>query len=112
MGVTPDRLNRSSESDFDSLAILKDKLAHEWRQRLEQVLAARQPLPSEAELETVFVAALAETTALRREGFSRELTDEAAGRLFALAFALEEMRRTFRDLGHDVEVTALAPEQD
>src|ERR1700737_4573088 len=30
-----------SESDFDSLAILKDKLAHEWRQRLEQALAAR-----------------------------------------------------------------------
>ena len=75
-------------------------------------LAASQPLPSEAELETAFVAALAETTALRREGFTRELTDEAAGRFFALAFALEEMRRTFRDLGHDVEVTALAPDQD
>jgi uncharacterized membrane protein YccC len=75
-------------------------------------LAARRLPPSEAELETAFVAALAETTALRREGFTRELTDEAAGRFFALAFALEEMRRTFRDLGHDVEVTALAPEQD
>jgi len=75
-------------------------------------LAARRPPPSEAELETAFVAALAETTALRREGFTRELTDEAVGRFFALAFALEEMRRTFRDLGHDVEVTALAPEVD
>jgi hypothetical protein len=75
-------------------------------------LAARRPPPSEAGLETAFVAALAETTALRREGFTRELTDEAAGRFFALAFAFEEMRRTFRDLGHDVEVTALAPEQD
>ena len=71
----------------------------------------RRPPPSEAELEQAFVAALAEITALRREGFTRELTDEAAGRFFALAFALEEMRRTFRDLGHDVEVTALAPEQ-
>ena len=40
-GGTRDRLKRSSESDFDSLAILKDKLAHEWRQRLEQALAAR-----------------------------------------------------------------------
>ncbi len=74
-------------------------------------LAARRPPPSEAELEKAFVAALAEITALRREGFTRELTDEAVGRFFALAFALEEMRRTFRDLGHDVEVTALAPEQ-
>ena len=75
-------------------------------------LAARRPPPSEAELETAFVAALDEIKALRREGFTRELTDEAVGRFFALAFALEEMRRTFRDLGHDVGVTALAPEQD
>jgi len=75
-------------------------------------LAARRPPPSEAELEKAFVAALAEITALRREGFTRELTDEAVGRFFALAFALEEMRRAFRDLGHDVEVTALAPEAD
>jgi hypothetical protein len=75
-------------------------------------LAARRPPPSETELEKAFVAALAETTALRREGFTRELTDEAVGRFFALAFALEEMRRTFRDLGRDVEVTALAPEQN
>ena len=75
-------------------------------------LAARRPPPSEIEIEKAFVAALAETTALRREGFTRELTDEAVGRFFALAFSLEEMRRTFRDLGHDVELTALAPEAD
>ena len=75
-------------------------------------LAARRPPPPVTALEDAFVAALAETTALRREGFTRELTDEAVGRFFALAFALEEMRRTFRDLGHDVEVTALAPERD
>ena len=75
-------------------------------------LASRRPPPPEKELEQAFVAALAETTALRREGFTRELTDEAAGRFFSLAFALEEMRRNFRDLAHDVEVTALAPEGD
>jgi hypothetical protein len=75
-------------------------------------LAARHPPPSPAELEKAFVAALTEITALRREGLTRELTDEAVGRFFTLAFALEEMRRNFRDLGHDVEVTALAPEAD
>jgi uncharacterized membrane protein YccC len=75
-------------------------------------LASRRPPPSENEVEQAFVAALAETTALRHEGLTRELTDEAAGRFFALAFALEEMRSTFRDLGHDVEATALAPEGD
>ena len=75
-------------------------------------LAARRSPPPATALEATFVAALAETTALRREGFTRELTDEAAGRFFALAFALEEMRRTFRDLGRDVEVTAATPERD
>ena len=75
-------------------------------------LATRRRPPPGNDLEQAFVAALAETKALRHEGFSRELTDEAAGRFFALAFALEEMRRTFRDLGRDVAVTALAPESD
>lgn len=75
-------------------------------------LAARRPPPSEHAVEQAFVAALAEIKAVRREGLTRELTDETAGRFFALAFALEEMRRTFRDLAHDVEVSALAPESD
>ncbi|HEV7545899.1 MAG TPA: FUSC family protein, partial [Reyranella sp.] len=75
-------------------------------------LAVRHPPSSAAQLEQAFVAALTEVTALRREGLTRELTDEAVGRFFTLAFALEEMRRNFRDLGHDVEVTALAPEAD
>src|SRR5262249_16416950 len=61
-------------------------------------LAARRAPPGEASLEAAFVAARDAMKALRQEGFTRELTDEAVGRFFALAFALEEMRRTFRDL--------------
>jgi hypothetical protein len=75
-------------------------------------LASRRPPPREGELEQAFVACLAEATALRREGFTRELTDAMASRFFALTFALEEMRRNFRDLAHDVAVTASAPEGD
>jgi hypothetical protein len=75
-------------------------------------LASRRPPPSPSELEKTFADALTETKALRREGLTRELTDEAVGRFFTLAFALEEMRRNFRDLSRDVEVTALAPEAD
>jgi hypothetical protein len=75
-------------------------------------LAARRPPPPESGLEQAFVAALAETAALRREGLTRELNDQSAGRFFALTFALEEMRRTCRDLAHDVAVTAAAPEND
>lgn len=73
-------------------------------------LANRQPPPAASELESTFVAVLSEMTALRREGFTRELPDEAVARFFALLFALQEMRRTLRELARDVEVTAFAPE--
>lgn len=73
-------------------------------------LANRRPPPTASELEATFVAVLSEMTALRREGFTRELPDEAVARFFALLFALQEMRRTLRELARDVEVTALAPE--
>jgi len=75
-------------------------------------LAASQPPPSESDLEAAFVAALAEAASVRHEGLTRELTDKAAGRFFALTFALEEMRRTCGDLAHDVEITAAALGRD
>lgn len=73
-------------------------------------LASRRPPPPARELEAAFVAALSEMTALRREGFTRELPENAVARFFALLFALQEMRRTLRELARDVEVTASTPE--
>ena len=40
----------------------------------------------------------AEVAALRRDGVTRSLTDDAAERLFALGFALEQVRNNFMDL--------------
>ena len=75
-------------------------------------LAGRRPPPDESDVEQAFVAALDETAALRREGFTRELSDEDVGRFFTLAFALRDMRRTFRTLRNDVERSAREPDSD
>lgn len=73
-------------------------------------LTSRQPPPSAGALEAAFVEVLGEMTSLRREGFTRELPDVAVARFFALSFALQEMRRTTRELARDVEITTAAPE--
>lgn len=75
-------------------------------------LAARLEAPDESELEEAFVAAMDEAGALRREGFTRELSDEDAGRFFTLAFALRDLRRTMRTLHHDVEISARQPDEE
>jgi len=75
-------------------------------------LAAAQPPPSESDLDKAVVASLGEAASIRHEGLTRTLTDEAAGRFFALTFALEEMRRTCGDLAHDVTITAAPLDKD
>lgn len=44
----------------------------------------------------------AEVAALRRDGVTRGLTDDAAERFFALGFAFEQMHNNFKDLGRVV----------
>lgn len=75
-------------------------------------LAARLPPPDETEVEQTFVAVLDEAAALRREGITRELSDDDVGRFFTLTFVLQDMRRTFRTLRHDVEISARALDSD
>ncbi len=76
-------------------------------------LAARLPPPDESALEQAFVAALDEAAALRREGFTRELSDEDAGRFFTLAFALQDLRRTLRGpSATTLEISAREPNGD
>jgi hypothetical protein len=65
-------------------------------------LSARQAPPS---LDTVGAALdgyAAEFAALRREGFTRALADEAAERIFALGFALDQLQLHVRDLARCV----------
>ncbi len=63
--------------------------------------AGRGPPPLDA-VESALEAYAAEVAALRRDGVTRSLTDDAAERFFALGFALEQMHNNFKDLGRVV----------
>ncbi len=63
--------------------------------------AGRDP-PSLDAVESALEAYAAEIAALRRDGVTRTLTDDAAERFFALGFALEQMHNNFNDLGRCV----------
>ena len=58
--------------------------------------------PSLEGVESALAAYAAEIAALRRDGVTRTLTDDAAERFFALGFALEQMHNNFKDLGRCV----------
>ena len=63
--------------------------------------AGRGP-PSLDAVQSALDAYAAVIAALRREGVTRGLTDDAAERFFALGFALEQMRNNFTDLARCV----------
>jgi hypothetical protein len=65
-------------------------------------LSARQAPPSLDTVEAALDCYAAEFAALRREGFTRELADEAAERIFALGFALDQLRLHLHDLARCV----------
>jgi hypothetical protein len=61
-------------------------------------LASRKPPPDNAGFEAALDIFAAEFAALRREGLTGPLSESEAEHLFALSFALEELRHNFRDL--------------
>jgi hypothetical protein len=71
-------------------------------------LRQRRPPPALARVDAVLEGFVEEITALRREGIVRGLNAEDAGRLFALGFALEQLRRDFDDFGDRVAECARA----
>jgi len=65
-------------------------------------LRAGAQQPSLDAMESALEAYAAEVAALRRDGVTRTLTDDAAERFFALGFALEQMHANCTDLGRVV----------
>ena len=65
-------------------------------------LLARRAPPSLDTVKSALDAYAADIAALRREGLTRGLPGDAAERLFALGFALEQMYQNFKDLGRCV----------
>jgi hypothetical protein len=61
-------------------------------------LSTRSAPPSLDALQAALDGYDAEFAAMRREGLTRDLPDDAVERVFVLAFALEQLRRNFNDL--------------
>jgi hypothetical protein len=77
--------------------------AREWLQGCATALASRKPPPQSESLEAALDAFAAEFATLRREGLIRPLSGAEAEHLFALSFALEELRQNFRDLARCID---------
>jgi uncharacterized membrane protein YccC len=65
-------------------------------------LTARRGPPPLDGVETALTGYAAEVAAIRREGLTRGLTNDAVERLFAIGFALEQMHQNFIDLARCV----------
>ena len=61
-------------------------------------LRTHGPAPALGDVRAALDAYAADIAALRHEGLTRSLAGEAAERLFAIGFALEQMHQNFRDL--------------
>ena len=66
-------------------------------------LRARRAPPSPDAVESALDAYAVDIAALRREGLTLSLPGDAAERLFAIGFALEQMHQNFKDLERCVE---------
>jgi len=83
------------------LARVGDSAANHMRASAVALLAAGE-LPSLDAVESALDGYATEFAALRREGFTRQLSDEAVERIFALGFALDQLRLHLRDLARCV----------
>jgi hypothetical protein len=63
-----------------------------------RALRARKGPPALDEVEQVFHDYTEEFSAIRRDGFIRDMTSEAAERFYALGFALEQMREHLEEV--------------
>jgi len=85
----------------DPLASVSDAAQRFLREAGEALLARRNP-PALGEVERTLQDFITTVEALRREGATRALSADAVGRIFALGFALEQLRRNFEELGDRV----------
>ncbi len=64
---------------------------------------AGQPVPTSQPIRSALAVYETEMAAMRVDGTLRALSDEAVGRLFALAFVLEELAGDLKDLGERID---------
>ena len=96
------------------IAPLRDPLAHvsdaaqRYLREASEALLRRSNPPALANVERTLQDFIAKVEVLRREGTTRALPADSVGRLFALGFALEQLRRNFEDFGDRVAECARA----
>jgi uncharacterized membrane protein YccC len=88
-----------------ALARVSETAADYLRANGAALMARQHPAPRHA-VEAALNGYAAEMAALRRQGLTRDLPVEAVERIFALGFALEQLRQNFSDL--DCRVTEFA----
>jgi uncharacterized membrane protein YccC len=74
-------------------------------------LLARRDLASLDAVESALAVYAAEFASLRHDGLTRNLSGDAAERLFAIGFAFEQMHQNFKDLQRCVAEWAESPKQ-
>ena len=85
-----------------SLARVAETAADYLRQSSAALLSRRDPPPRHP-FETALEAYLAEIADIRRLGLTHDLPVDAVERIFALGFALEQLRENFEDLARVVK---------
>jgi uncharacterized membrane protein YccC len=91
----------------EPLAHVSDAAQRYLRAAGEALLARKNP-PSLADVEGTLQDFVAKVEVLRRQGATRELSADSVGRIFALGFALEQLRRNFEEFGNRVTECARA----
>jgi uncharacterized membrane protein YccC len=91
-----------------------DAISTTMRNDLQQcadALLARAPPPSLDAVDQACAAYARDFTALRTDGLTRDLSSHEAERVFALGFALEQLRRDLGDLHRCVGELAIVPKK-
>lgn len=70
----------------------------QFLERAALAFADRQPPPSLAELDAIFLVQSQAVTAIRQQGVARALPDDDLARIFGIGFALAQLRRDLGDL--------------
>ena len=90
----PDSVRDRLTPKLDQIAVSASSFLHASA----AALRARRPAPPVLAVEADFQAYIDEFGAVRHEGLTRDMGNEAAERFFALGFALEQMREHFGEV--------------
>ncbi|HEX4179211.1 MAG TPA: FUSC family protein [Caulobacteraceae bacterium] len=80
-----------------------------WLSSVGQAVAARRGAPGLDEIEQAMTGYATAVADLRRGGLTRDLPDDAVGRIFGLSFALEQLASHLRDLAERTDELAGSP---